>query len=77
MDESTIRALKDEYNQYLLRAVKAEIYLDNEAIPRAEREKHIPAFLAIIKRLNGILQELKQTGIKYTDQEILGGFANE
>lgn len=77
MSNDAIKTLKIEYNQYLLREVKAEIYLDDEAIPIAEREKHIPAYQAIVKRLNEILHEFSQVGVHFTDREVLGGFAIE
>lgn len=77
MSKDAIQVLKAEYNQYLMREVKAEIYLDDEAIPVIEREKHMPAFQAIVKRLNEILYEFIQMGAKYTVKEVTGGFAIE
>jgi len=74
MNEEQIKQWKERYNEYLLRHCKAIIYLDDNKINFADREKWIPKYQEILKELDYILSLFDSEGIKYTNDEALGGF---
>jgi hypothetical protein len=53
---------------------KAAVYMDNQAIPVSKREEQLDRFLIIINNLNALIKEMNAAGIKYTQNEITGGF---
>jgi hypothetical protein len=53
---------EEKYNQLLQRHEKAAIYLDNPTIAIEEKEKYIPVYLAILKELSKILEQINQNG---------------
>jgi len=65
--------LRTEYNILLKRAQKGEAYLDNENIDVQKREKWIPEFLKIARRMGEIIRKLGNV----TAYEILNGFGED
>ena len=65
--------LTQEYNDLLKRFYKATDYLDDNSIPLRERERWIPEYLKIARRLNEIVTEIRKSGRKLTSKEILEG----
>ena len=65
--------LTQEYNDLLKRFYKATDYLDDNSIPLRERERWIPEYLKIARRLNEIVTELQKQGRELTSKEILEG----
>lgn len=47
--------------------------MNNNSIPLAEREKWLPEYEKIGRRLNEILYKLKKQGLNPTNEQILGG----
>ena len=66
--------LKKEYNQYLLRFIKAEVFMDNPMIPSDMKEKHIPELQKILQNLNVLLEEILRLGEIVTEKQLRGGF---
>lgn len=64
---SEMKELKQEYNALLVRFNKASVYLDGPA-PNEEKERWIPEFQRIMKRMNELIQLL---GL--TEDEIFNG----
>lgn len=62
--------LKRQYNELLVRLMKAEIYFEDNSISTSEKEKHIYKVKQIIDGLNKLLNQIKI----YSDYEVLNGF---
>lgn len=65
--------LTQEYNDLLKRFYKATDYLDDNSIPLRERERWIPEYLKIARRLNEIVTEIRKSGRKLTNKQIMEG----
>jgi hypothetical protein len=74
MDKDYIIGLKAEYNNYLLRHCKACVYLEDEQVPMADREKWLPQYKVILSNLNRILDTLDIYNISYSVSDVLSGF---
>ncbi len=72
--ENEVTKLKKQYNDVLIRHYKGKKYLDDDSILIENREKWVPEFTNILHELSRILKAIEDSGIKYTDSEILGGF---
>jgi|MudIll2142460700_1097286.scaffolds.fasta_scaffold16167_3 flagellin-specific chaperone FliS len=62
--------LKRQYNELLMRYMKAEYYFEDTSISNEDKEKHIPKAKEIINGLNKLLEQIKT----YTSDEVLNGF---
>ena len=65
--------LKTNYNETLARYRKAAAYMDSGA-PTDEKERHLQRFHALLYELNGMVQQIKETGHETTGEEIRSGF---
>ncbi|HEY5585688.1 MAG TPA: hypothetical protein VIK78_14530 [Ruminiclostridium sp.] len=74
MDELEIRGHKQQYNEYLKRHYKASVVLDDNKIPFGQREKWIPNYQRVLNELNFILNLFDTDRVKYTSDEVFGGF---
>ena len=74
MTDQQILAWKMKYNEYLTRHIKAVEYLDNVKVAMLEREKWIPKYQEVLKELEYTLCLFDSEGIKYSDDEVNGGF---
>jgi hypothetical protein len=61
---------KLRYNELLLRTRELEAYLDNETLPREDREAKIPEYKALLKALAELLEKIDG----YTPEERIDGF---
>lgn len=69
----TIEQMK-EYNRLIARFNKAEVYFNDEKIPLEDKWKQENNVVALINNISLILIEIKATGYKISDDEILNGF---
>lgn len=63
-----------EYNNYVERYKKACIYLNNNNVSIADKEKWLPEFQRINEKLQSILDILDFYKIGYDEKEIENGF---
>jgi hypothetical protein len=73
MDKNTL-GVKQMYNDTLQRWVKAATYMENPAVSIDKRERWMDEFLRIERELSELVQVMNETGLEYTDAEIIGGF---
>lgn len=74
MEIKEINGFKQRYNEFLMRHFKACLVLDDNSVPIPQREKWIPNYQEVLTELNYILCLFDADGIKYTNDEVLGGF---
>ena len=74
MTEEEIKEWKQKYNGFLIRHCKAIAVLDDLGVAQSKREIWIPNYQKILKELDYIVSLFDTDGIKYTTDEILGGF---
>jgi hypothetical protein len=72
----SIEQLKKEYNELALKLAKADVYMDDHTKPIAEREKFVPRYRELTKQMANMLKELEQAGVRWTEDEAIGGFAS-
>jgi len=73
-NDYTVNDSQLTYNKLLERCRKGEKFLDDKNIPLQERELRIPAFMGIMDKMNGILINLEEQGVKATEKQILEGW---
>ena len=66
--------LKNEYNSVLPRMNKAMVYMDNPEVSDTEKDKYVPAFKTIERKLDGLIADIKQAGYVMTPDDIINGF---
>jgi hypothetical protein len=66
--------LKEKFNILTSERIKAEKFLDNEVYPVEVRERYIPEYRKLLKKMDGVLAEMKAQGIEWTEYEALNGF---
>jgi len=66
--------LKIKYNSLVNSYKRVEIYLDDNNVPMAEREKKLPEFYGILNNITIVLGEIKNLNCEMTSEEILNGF---
>lgn len=57
---SVLDSLKAEYSELFQRYTKAVTYLDNPAIPNSDKEKWLPEFETLLKRLNVLFEKIEE-----------------
>lgn len=65
---------KQEFNTLMKRRDKACLLIDDDKIPVAQREKWVPEFKKILKMLDNLTIEIRESGYEMTDSEISEGF---
>ena len=70
----SIKDLKKQYSDLLLRHNRATSFLDDPAIPLEEREQQVPVFRELIREMESLLNSLKALGYKVSEAEINHGF---
>jgi hypothetical protein len=48
--------------------------MDNQEIPIPTRERYLPQFHSRLVDLNRVFKKIKESGIEYTDNDLLNGF---
>lgn len=76
MDDG-IKNLKEEYNELLSRHYQAAVYFDDPNVSLEDKLYYQPQYAMVLNRLSGILNELSEKGIRYINDEVLGGFCTE
>ena len=69
-----IHQYKAAYNALITRQKKAEQYFNNNDLSIEERERHMPEFQSVMRRINEAITMLKEKGIPISEDEILNGF---
>ena len=73
-----LRRLQADYDRLLARERKAEACLQDESIPRAQRDRHLPAFEAVLDEIGRLTLEITAAlGREMTREELLLGFGTE
>jgi len=67
--------LKAAYNVIIAREKKAELFLENAAVPQVKKDLWVPEFVKITEQLSMLMIEYKKiTGFEMRDSEVLNGF---
>jgi len=69
-----LRRLKSEYNGLLIEEKGLELYLDDAAVPRTEREARQGEFKDLLLRINRLLTDIARAGHYLKSEEIRSGF---
>lgn len=68
-----VRDLKIQYNELLVRHYKAEQFFNDINVSMEEKIYNQPMYADILHKLNQILDDFRENGVKIDDNEILGG----
>ena len=74
---SVLDELMLEYVQLLKRYNKAAHYMDDPGIPTSKKEAWAPELRTIIGKLDNLISQIEEAGLKMSDRQILEGFQEE
>ena len=69
-----VQELMKQYNDILPRFNRACSYMDDNSVSVEDREKRIPDFQKILKKIYGIFDGLREQGYDVSPEEVREGF---
>ena len=74
--KTRLEASKERYNIFLKQHKPLEEFLDNSFVSYEIRERKIPGFRQLCRKINSVILQIRREGYEPTHEEIIGGFIN-